>query len=405
MSIHWSPLEHKAFLGTFFVSFLALGVSLPAMSLIITSKGFSLSYLGLVLFIYSIVVMFFELPSGVFADAKGRKFSFALGQIFSLIGTMILFSQNIVLLCLGFAFCGLGRAYGSGSLDALFIEKGRSSGETLENLVFSLDVVSALGLCLGSLLGGVLLKIGVNGAALTHPMLITRAALLCLTLIMTVFVIKENSMDEVHAKSVSAQLGLLKKALQDTPFIGYFSLSVIVQGMLLASLESYWQPYLKTLLVDDSLLWILGMVSAFMFAASLTGSFFGKLLLRHCRAVVLYCLLFVLVFVLQLFLTLTFSRQSFIALFCLVYLLIGMLSVVGMYVMNVVAKDEVRTSLLSLSSFCIQSGGVFINLLATLLLGYGGIILFWRVCAAASLILILLLSKPLLQRFPRITGQ
>ncbi|HPE92439.1 MAG TPA: hypothetical protein PLQ90_01525 [Sphaerochaeta sp.] len=56
---------------------------------------------------------------------------------------------------------------------------------------------------------------------------------------------------------------------------------------------------------------------------------------------------------------------QFLILYELIYLLLGVLSVVGMYFLNKEASDAVRTSLSSVSSFCLQSGGVVGNVLAT----------------------------------------
>ena len=382
-------------------SFFALGVSIPVMSLIVTSKGYPLHFLGLAMVVLSLTVMIFELPSGVFADAKGRKPSFILGTCFSLFGTLLLFGQHYGLICLGFGFSGLGRAYGSGSLDALYIEKGQQNGAKLEDLVFSLDLVSGLGLSIGSLFGGFLLSLGVQGPHLTHPVLLARLTLLSISLVLASVGIKESPAGTDQKRTFWYQLKEFRHVLQDTPFLIYLSFSILVQGMLLSSLESYWQPFLKQLLDDGSQLWILGMVSALVFAVSLLGSFLGKLLLRLGNSVGLYSLTFCSLFCLQAVLSFQNSMTLFILIFCIIYLLIGLLSVVGMFILNKTAKDEVRTSLISLSSFSLQSGGVLSNIIATFVLGIGGIALFWNVSALLGLIIVLMLTKPLLQRFPR----
>jgi ATP/ADP translocase len=49
-------------------------------------------------------------------------------------------------------------------------------------------------------------------------------------------------MDRHAATSFKAQAKQLGQVLSSSPFLMAFSLSVVVQGVLLASLESYWQP-------------------------------------------------------------------------------------------------------------------------------------------------------------------
>ncbi|MGD9926338.1 MAG: hypothetical protein AB7S66_02155 [Sphaerochaeta sp.] len=107
-----------------------------------------------------------------------------------------------------------------------------------------------------------------------------------------------------------------------------------------------------------------------------------------------------MIYLLQVLLSMTTSMAWFLGVFSLIYLLLGVFSVVGTYVLNNVSEDTVRTSMLSLSSFSLQSGGVLANLFATSLLLVGGICLFWRASAFVGIMGILFLTKPMLQRFP-----
>lgn len=70
------------YMASLSASYLALGVTLPAMSLIVISKGYPLEYLAVIMVMYSVAVMVAEVPSGVFADTWGRKASFLLGLAF-----------------------------------------------------------------------------------------------------------------------------------------------------------------------------------------------------------------------------------------------------------------------------------------------------------------------------------
>jgi hypothetical protein len=371
------------------------------MSLIVVSKGFSLTQLSLAMIVFSLSVMAFEVPSGIYADAKGRRTSFALGLALSLVGTLLLCSSSFVLLCAGFSCTGMGRAYASGSLDALMIERGKRTGRNLEDLVFALDVNSGISLSAGSLLGGVLLGLGSTLENLTLLVLIVRSILVALALVLLPLIIPKESQDRHAATSFKAQAKQLGQVLSSSPFLMAFSLSVVVQGVLLASLESYWQPYFRQLLVSDSQLWILGLISASIFAVSVLGSIIGKRFLSHMRPSGLYCLAFALIFTLQLLLAQASSLVWFLLVYELIYLLLGVLSVVGMYLLNTEASDAVRTSLSSVSSFCLQSGGLLANVLATAVFLGGGISLYWTITACLGLAVLSILSLRLLQRTPR----
>lgn len=171
-------------------------------------------------------------------------------------------------------------------------------------------------------------------------------------------------MDRHAATSFKAQAKQFGQVLSSSPFLMAFSLSVVVQGVLLASLESYWQPYFRQLLVSDSQLWILGLISASIFAVSVLESIIGKRFISHMRPSGLYFLAFALIFVIQLVLSQSNTLLQCLILYELIFLLLGVVSVVGMYLLNTEAPDAVRTSLSSVSSSCLQSGGVVGNVLA-----------------------------------------
>ncbi len=89
-----------------------------------------------------------------------------------------------------------------------------------------------------------------------------------------------------------------------------FSLARL-SGKLLAA-------YFRQLLVSDSQLWILGLISASIFAVSVLESIIGKRFISHMRPSGLYFLAFALIFVMQLVLS-----QSNTPLQCFPFFLFG----------------------------------------------------------------------------------
>lgn len=404
-TLWWRIVSRKfhpsSYLALLSLSYLALGVTIPAMSLIVVSKGFSLSQLSLAMIVFSLSVMVFEVPSGIYADAKGRRNSFTVGLLLSLVGSLLLFSPSFIVLCIGFACTGVGRAYTSGSMDALMIERGLKADRKLEDLVFALDVNSGISLSGGSLLGGLLLSMGSQLGNLTGLVLVVRSLLVALALVLLPLLIPKESIVQGASVSFGTQAKQLGRTLSSSSFLLAFSISVIVQGVLLASLESYWQPYLKQLLTSDSQLWILGLISASIFAIGVLGSMIGKRFLSLMHPSGLYCLAFAIIFILQLLLSQSNTLAQFLVLYELIYLLLGVVSVVGIYLLNKKASDTVRTSLASVSSFCLQSGGMLGNLLATVVFLFGGISRFWTITAVLGFLSMVVLSFWLLQRTPR----
>ncbi|MBI9094379.1 MAG: MFS transporter [Sphaerochaeta sp.] len=121
--------------------------------------------------------MVFEVPSGIFCDAQGRRKGYLVGMLFTLIGTLFLFSRILPLLFVGFAFNGIGRAFSSGSLDALLIDSHLKDNRPLDDVMVAMEITSSLALAFGSLCGGFLLALGKGGVSLTDYLLLVRGAL------------------------------------------------------------------------------------------------------------------------------------------------------------------------------------------------------------------------------------
>ena len=110
--------------GIFFFSCLLDGMIVPVMSLIYLEHGASIENLAIFITIYSITVIVLEVPSGMMADVLGRKKIFILSHIALMVYYITtLYSNSAVLLVFANLFHGIGRAFGSGSLEALLIDK------------------------------------------------------------------------------------------------------------------------------------------------------------------------------------------------------------------------------------------------------------------------------------------
>jgi len=88
--------------------------------LFLASRGFSLFEIGIFEMIFHITSLSMEVPTGMIADLFGRKFSRILGVLSYIVYIFIMiYSQNIILVGIGFVFCGLSYTLESGSGEAL----------------------------------------------------------------------------------------------------------------------------------------------------------------------------------------------------------------------------------------------------------------------------------------------
>lgn len=142
-----------------FFNWFSAGLFMPVLGLLLLERGCTLETLPLVTAMHAAVAVAVEMPSGIFADLYGRKRTFLISC--ALYGTSmvwILCSRSFWALLAGFAIHGLGRAFASGSLDALFVEEClREQGESsLTTVTGQLSLWQTLGLTAGALVGGAL---------------------------------------------------------------------------------------------------------------------------------------------------------------------------------------------------------------------------------------------------------
>ncbi len=104
--------------------FRALFFAGPIFTLFLLAKGLSLQQALTLTSVVLLSGMLFEIPTGIFADKYGRKWSMAIGSLVSVVGWLIWFYINTFI---GFAFVyflfGLANAFWSGSNEAFVYDE------------------------------------------------------------------------------------------------------------------------------------------------------------------------------------------------------------------------------------------------------------------------------------------
>lgn len=142
-----SPLHS----GILLLSYFSTGIIMPVLSLLLLSRGCTMQTLPLMLGLYSLTALFLEVPSGVFADWRGRKPTCLLSVALVMAAFMLLLSAgSLPLVAAAMVLWGASRAFSSGSLDALIIdacleEKG---AERLAPITAQLTVLRSAGIAL-----------------------------------------------------------------------------------------------------------------------------------------------------------------------------------------------------------------------------------------------------------------
>ena len=134
---------------------------------------------------FSVGQVLFEVPTGVVADTRGRRFSFLLGAGTLLLSTLLyLYMWNLSAPFWGWAIAsallGLGFTFFSGATEAWLVDALTASGYTkdLETVFGRAQMVAGGAMLAGTVLGGVIAQLTDLGVPY-----VVRAAMLGLTLV------------------------------------------------------------------------------------------------------------------------------------------------------------------------------------------------------------------------------
>jgi MFS family permease len=374
----------------------ALGVTLPVMNLMVLEQGASLASLALFMGLYSAIIVITEVPSGIFADRYGRKITFLIAKGCTVAGSLLLVSSaSVGTLSAAVIFLGIARSFSSGSGEALtidwYIEKHGIN--SLERITTRLSIWETIGLSMGSLSAGFVTigfeQLGVPSSRYTGNFLFS-ILLQLIVIFCTVFWITEPQTQKSNTENQETSKNLLSIVRTNSSLTALLAVAFAL-GFLLSAVEKYWQPRLFAVTTSDETASILLGVIAFIgFAGALVGSLVsGKLLGRMNRWIPLLVILLRVLLAAAL-ITLTFSTGpiSFIIWYGGMYLILAMGSVAEQTLLNRIIPSEKRASLLSVSSFFLQIGGLVSSLCAAIWLYYHpqGINGLWII---ASVVLIL----------------
>ena len=379
-----------------------MGLIIPILSLLLINKGASLSNISIIMGIYSLTVVVFELPTGIFADVVGRKKTFCISLIISMIGFSIIFiGYGMIVLCIGIILYGLSRALSSGSFDALFIDSyiDAYGKDKLHNITTRLSVLDSLGLSAGALTGGFIPKISVILFPSFGTFDLNVIFKILLTLIVAVFsivFIKENTKYEIEKQiSIKQHIKNSSSIVIENKTIKCIFISAFATGFFLLSIETYWQPHFMSLLPDNSMLWLLGVITFLYFISSILGSIFSEKIIDKFKFNIkkMYLILRFVLASSLIFMAFQVNVPSFIVSYSFIYLFLGMANIPESVILNGEIPNEIRASTLSVNSLIFQLGALFGSFINSIIINFVTIPLLWIIAAAIIFITVLIIFK------------
>lgn len=383
-----------------FTNSFSLGVLLPLFNLILLEKGSTLQTLPLLMALYSITVLCTELPSGICADMFGRKVVFLLACVFQIISFMLLAAgNNLIWLIFALVFFGLGRAFSSGSIDALIIDQAidQHGDGCIAKVTARMALLDGTGLAAGSIAGGIIADI--TGTYLINVLL--RLALTVLIFFLCLVFIQEDRRHLI--KEHTSLLGHLrqgKQVLTSSPvFIAVF-IGIFFVGFLLSSIETYWQPAFMQIHTVQNSTWMLGFITFLGFFAVILGNSVAQRLLEKFKNWFnVYNVFRISIAACIIIFSLQKRNGGFVAWFFMIYLLLGAGNVAENAILNKFTPSHVRASMLSLNSFTVQIGALCSSIFSSVLimrLQFTGIWLFaGGILGAYAVIVAVITRKPI----------
>jgi len=285
----------RVYFGVTALNWLSVAIPLPVFVLFMQARGVDLFQLGIIMGVYSIVIVLLELPTGGLADAIGRKVVALLAHSISLVsGIVMFFSFSFEGFLLAMVLNGVGRALASGSLDAWFVDSLEEAepGIDLQPALAQAGTVSLLALGLGTLIGGFLPRffswLPAEGTALFTPLsttLILSLAFKILLILAIIITVKEKPREAVRAGEWRREwrrgFAQVPQNVRESLFLSRTNRALLllmgaalVGGFSLAGVETFWQPHFADILQEggSNNSWIFGLIMAVSFLAGVAGN-------------------------------------------------------------------------------------------------------------------------------------
>ncbi len=238
---------------------------------------------------FAVGQVIFEVPTGVVADTRGRRFSFMLGAATLLLSTLLyLVMWQIRAPFLGWALAsivlGLGFTFFSGATEAWLVDALTSTGFTkdLESVFGRAQTVGGAAMLVGSVAGGVIAQLTDLGIPY-----ILRAVMLGVTLVVAFLFMHDlgfsprrgaNPVDEVR----SVARGAIDGGLRNPPVRWLMLAAPFTSGV--GSFAFYaLQPYLLELYGDTGAYSIAGLAAAIVAGAQIVGGLIVPWVRRRFR--------------------------------------------------------------------------------------------------------------------------
>jgi MFS family permease len=229
----------------------ATGLIIPVQVLLYAVRGLDLPTIGLLMALYSGLVVMLELPTGGLADQLGRRRIMLVASVFLVVTPLVAaFAQVWWHFAVAAVTSALGRALGSGPVEAWYVDTVRAADPTapLRRGISWGWAVECVGLGGAAIVGGVLPQLfrGLPDGGLITPISVpalAAAAVAAVSLVAHVALMKEPSRSAVvdlraALRAVPAQISHGVRLAAADPVIRLLVLRTAALGLAINTLET-----------------------------------------------------------------------------------------------------------------------------------------------------------------------
>jgi MFS family permease len=238
---------------------------------------------------FSIGMVIFEVPTGVVADTRGRRFSFMLGAFTLLVSTLAyLLMWQIEAPFIGWAFAsillGLGFTFFSGATEAWLVDALSATGfeGNLETVFGRGQTIAGVAMLSGSVLGGIVAQMSNLGVPY-----VLRAIMLGVALLAAFWFMKDlgfKAKTDISTRDAVRDIarGSIDGGLRNRP-VRWMMLAAPFTGGVGFYAFYAMQPYLLELYGDPSAYSIAGLAAAIVAGAQIVGGLSVPIVRRFFR--------------------------------------------------------------------------------------------------------------------------
>ena len=242
-----------------FLFWFATALPMALFILLAQARGMGLPQLGALMAVYSATVFLLEVPTGGLADAWGRRRVAVLAEAVTIAGwSVFLCSFSFAGFLVAFVLNGAGRALGSGTLDAWFVDSllAADPDVDLHPRLSRIGAVTLLALGLGTVCGGAVAGLfaflPADGTAVLTPL--SSPGLVAMPvriahMLAVLLLVREHARPGSPAGSLRQGMAEVPRLLREAVRLTLGN-SVLLRllavaaasGLVLQSLEVLWQP-------------------------------------------------------------------------------------------------------------------------------------------------------------------